>query len=159
MHHGTKLAACLLAIAGTVGFASASFAQQPPSKAEQSAKYRQSVYQVIVWNFGPMAGAVQGKMPYDKDAFAKQAARVATLTPMLAEGFAVESPTAPERPKGAKASIWTSKAEFDKLMQDLVTKSAALAEVAKSGDLAKIKPAFGEVGQSCKACHDKFRAE
>lgn len=157
MHHGIKLAARVLAVAGLVGFAATAVAQQP-SRAEQSIKYRTGLYQAVYWNFGPMGAAVQGKAPYDKDAFAKQAARVAMLSPMLAEGFAVESPN-DSKPKGAKASIWTNKAEFDKLMQDFVTKSATLADVAKGGDLAKIKPAFGDVGQACKACHDKFRAE
>jgi cytochrome c556 len=44
-------------------------------------------------------------------------------------------------------------------MKDLVTKTATLADVAKGGDLAKIKPAFADAGQACKACHDKFKKE
>ncbi len=155
MHHGMKLLAGVVALAGALASAAA-FAQQP-SRAEQSIKYRQGLYQAIYWNFGPMGGAVQGKLPYDKDAFAKQASRVATLAPMLAEGFAVES--AIEGKSKAKPAIWTDKAEFDRLMQDFVTKSATLSDVAKGGDLAKIKPAFGDVGKACKACHDKFKME
>jgi cytochrome c556 len=34
-----------------------------------------------------------------------------------------------------------------------------LAKVAESGDVAAIKGAFGKVGESCKACHDKFRKD
>ena len=41
----------------------------------------------------------------------------------------------------------------------LAAKSADLADVAKSGDLAKIKPAFKELTQVCKSCHDKFRTD
>jgi cytochrome c556 len=148
-----KLLACAVAVAGSLAVAGTAVAQQKP---EQLIKYRQSVYQVLVWNFGPMGAAVQGKIPYDKDAFAKQAARVATMAPMAAEGFAVESVAANSH---AKPEIWANKAEFDRLMQSMVTKTAALAETAKSGDLAKIKPAFGEAAQSCKACHDKFKKD
>lgn len=136
--------------------ASAAVAQQP-TKAEQAIKYRQSVYQVILWNLAPMGAAVQGKAPYDKEAFAKQAARVAAMAPMLAEGYPKDSFVAGKT--RAKQEIWANWAEFEKLMQNLETKSAAFADVAKGGDLAKIKPAFGELTQTCKACHDKFRSE
>ncbi len=129
----------------------------PQTKAEQAIAYRQSVYEVIAWNFGPMKGAVQGKIPYDKDAFALQATRLAMLTPMLPEGFPAGSFVAGKT--DAKPLIWEKRAEFDELMKKLAQKSAALAEIAKSGDLDKIKPAFGEVGQVCKSCHEKFKKE
>ncbi len=32
-----------------------------------------------------------------------------------------------------------------------------LAKVAESGDVAAIKVQFGKTGETCKACHDKFR--
>jgi cytochrome c556 len=38
-------------------------------------------------------------------------------------------------------------------------KAAALAGVAKEGNLDKSRAAVGELGDACKACHDKFRAE
>ena len=59
----------------------------PPSDAERAIEYRMAVMQVTGWNFGPMKGAVTGKVPYDKDAFALHAQRVATMAPMLPEGF------------------------------------------------------------------------
>jgi cytochrome c556 len=127
------------------------------TKAEQAITYRKSVYEVMAWNFGPMRGAVQGKIPYDKDAFALQAARLAMLTPMLPEGFPAGSFVAGKT--DAKPLIWEQRAEFDELMKKLALKSAALADIAKSGDLNKIKPAFGEVGQVCKSCHEKFKKE
>lgn len=129
----------------------------PESKAEQAIRYRHSVYQVILWNVRPMGEAVDGKIPYDKDAFATHAARVAALTPMLPEGFPEGSALAGK--SAAKPEIWKNRAEFDELMKKLAAKSAALAEVAKGGDLAKIKPAFTDLTQVCKSCHDKFRAK
>lgn len=151
-----KLMLPFVAVAVAMLGATAAVAQQP-TKAEQAIKYRQSVYQVILWNLGPMAGAVQGKAPYDKDAFAKQAARVATMAPMLAEGYPKDSFVAGKT--RAKQEIWANWAEFQQLMQNFETKSATFAGVAQGGDLAQIKPAFGELTQTCKACHDKFRSE
>jgi cytochrome c556 len=140
--------AVLLAAAATAHSA-------PPSKAEQAIDYRHSVYHVIAWNVHKLGDVVEGKAPYDKDAFALQAARVAMLTPMLPEGFPEGSYVAGKTE--AKPEIWKQRAEFDELMKKLATKSAALADVAKGGDLAKAKPAFNELTQVCKSCHDKFK--
>lgn len=145
----STLAASALLLAGSGALAA------PPTKAEQAIDYRMAVYTVIAWNVGQMAAAVQGKVPYDKDAFAMRATRVAALAPMLPEGFPPGSYV-----KGkteAKAAIWEHRAEFDALLTKLANKSAALAEVAKGGDLGAIKPAFSDLTQVCKSCHDKFK--
>ena len=143
----------LVALAALTATMSASGA--PPSKAERAIHYRHSVYHVIEWNVALMADAAQGKAPYDRDAFARQAARVAVLAPMLPEGFPEGSYVAGKT--DAKPEIWQHRAEFDELMTKLADKSAALADTAKSGDLARIKPAFNELTQVCKSCHDKFK--
>ena len=44
-------------------------------------------------------------------------------------------------------------------MKDFTDKSAALAVAAKSNNLDTIKPAFGAAAQTCKACHDKYKAD
>jgi cytochrome c556 len=36
---------------------------------------------------------------------------------------------------------------------------AKLDAAAKTGNVDQIKVAFGAVGQSCKACHDAYRAK
>ena len=145
----------LAALAALAALVAATASAAPPSKAEQAIEYRHSVYHVIAWNVHRMADAVEGKAPYDKDAFATQAARVALLTPMLPEGFPDGSYL--KGKTGAKPEIWQKRAEFDELMKKLAAKSAALADVAKGGELASVKPAFNELTQVCKSCHDKFR--
>ncbi len=135
--------------------ASVTASAAPQSPAERAIHYRHSVYHVIEWNVALMANAIEGKAPYDKDAFAMQAARVAVLAPMLPEGFPDGSYV--KGKTDAKPEIWQHRAEFDELMKRLATKSAALADVAKAGDLAKAKPAFNELTQACKSCHDKFK--
>ena len=127
------------------------------SPAERAIEYRQSVYHVIGWNFAPMSAAIQGKSPYDKDAFALAAARIATLAPMLPEGFPAGSRVAGKT--DAKPEIWQDTAEFARLMKELATRSAALAEIARGGDLEKIRPVFDDLARTCKGCHKKFRAD
>jgi len=145
--------ALVLAIACSAGIAQA----QQPSKAEKTLQYRKAVYQVIAWNFGPMAAMAQGKIPYDAKEFELRAQRVAELTPMLSESYVPETQSVSGTK--AKPELWNNRADFDAKMKDLVDRSATLATVAKAGDAEKSKAAFLDTAQACKACHDKYRAD
>lgn len=134
------------------GFA---LAQAQPSKAEQMTKYRQSGYTLINHNMAPLGMMVQGKAPFDAKAFERHAARIAVLAPMMLEGFPADV-----RPTGnskAKPAIWSNTADFQKKMGDFERASVKLADVAKGGDLNAIKPAFGAMAGTCKACHDEYK--
>lgn len=144
-------------LATTCLFAGSVQAQGAPSKAEQTLKYRKSLYQVMAWNFGPMGAMAQGKMPYDAAEFAKRADRVALIAPMLTESFTAETKDVPH--SELKPEMWANRADFDAKMKDLVDRSATLATVAKSGDFAKSKAAFFDAANACKACHEKYKNE
>ena len=126
-------------------------------QAEQAIKYRQAAYTVLGTNFGIAAAMATGKMPYDAKAFQTRVDRTAYMATIVPETFGPGTDAG--APTKAKKEIWTSQAEFQKLMKDMQDKTAALAVAAKTNDLEKIKPAFGAAGQSCKACHDKFKVE
>ena len=149
----------LMAAALLAALTAAVAQEKPPSKAEQAIKYRQSVYKVILWNFGPVAAMAQGKIPYDAAEFARRAERVATMAPMLLEGYPEGTASEPGIKTRARPEIWENKAEFEKLMHDMENKTAALATVAKEGDFDKSKAAFGDAAGACKACHEKFRTD
>jgi cytochrome c556 len=155
----SKLRSSLLVpfVVGCLAVGTALAQGTPPTKAEQALKYRKAVYQVMAWNFGPLAAMAQGKIPYDAKEFATRAERVAALTPMLGEAYPLES-------KGVantklKPEAWENRADFDAKLKDLIDRSAALATAARTEDFAKSKAAFFETGNACKACHDKYRAE
>jgi cytochrome c556 len=126
-------------------------------KPEAAIQYRQSVYTMIGWNFGPMAAMVQGKAPWDSAAFAKHAERIAFLTPQLLEGFPEGSDKGADTE--AKPEIWKSMADFRSKMDDLVRESKTLADVSKGGDEAKMREQFKKTAGACKSCHDKYRSE
>jgi cytochrome c556 len=96
-------------------------------------------------------------MPYDAAALTKRVERVKFIAGILPEAFPDGSGAG--APTRALPKIWTNRAEFDRLMQALNEKTAALASVAASGDLKQIEPAVNAVGTACKNCHDKFRKE
>ena len=49
--------------------------------------------------------------------------------------------------------------EFRDLAGKARDKAAAMEVTAGSGEFAQVQAAFLEMGQACKACHDKFREE
>jgi cytochrome c556 len=59
----------------------------------------------------------------------------------------------------ATPEIWRNEAEFGRMMSDLQSKTAALATAAKGGNVDAAKAALGAAGQTCKACHDKYKLD
>ncbi|WP_343793856.1 cytochrome c [Dokdonella soli] len=149
-----RLATLSLSVAALLASAAVATAAVKP---ETAIRYRQSAYTMIGWNFGPLAQMVKGKAPWDAAEFARHADRIASLTPQLLEGFPEGSATGAKTE--AKPDIWKNMDDFKSKMDDLVTQSKALADVAKSGDEAKMKDQFKKTAGACKACHDKYRNE
>ncbi len=147
----------LVLVAASIALTGIAFADGPPSKAERILAYRKAIYQVIVWNVGPMGAMAQDKVPFNAPEFALRSGRVAELTPMLAEAYSPESKDVAN--SKLKPEMWANRADFDAKLKDLVDRSAALAEVAKGGDPAKTKAAFFSMADACKACHDKYKAD
>lgn len=125
------------------------------AKPEDVIKYRQAVYKVMGWNFGPMAAMVKGEKPYDKEAFARHAAILSQMSPLAMEGFAAGSDKGAETK--AKPEVWTKSAEFKEKMDKMVDETKKLAAIAGTGSFDEIKKQFGATGGACKACHDDFR--
>ena len=57
----------------------------------------------------------------------------------------------------AKPDIWNNKADFDSKFKNFETASLKLVEVAQAGDAKALGAQFGQVGGTCKACHDAYR--
>jgi cytochrome c556 len=60
---------------------------------------------------------------------------------------------------GALPIIWEKWPDFKIAAVKMLTASKALDAAAATGDLAKIKPAVGALGGTCKGCHETFRAK
>ena len=131
---------------------------QSPTPAEKAIQYRQAVFKVIAGNFGPLAQSAQGKLELTPAAARRYAERLASITSFVGEAFPDISR---EGETKARPEIWTSRAEFDKLLGDLTTATRSLATVSASGSTKPedFKAAVGAVGNACKACHDQVRAK
>ena len=58
-----------------------------------------------------------------------------------------------------KPEFFEQKEEVAKVAIAFNQAANALARVAAEGDKAAIAKAFGDVGKSCKGCHDQFRMD
>jgi cytochrome c556 len=123
---------------------------------KEAVHYRKAAFTTLVWNWMPLVNMVRGKTPYDKAAFEKRANRVAFISTTLLEGFVPNSAIGKSE---AKPEIWTNWSDFQAKAKALEVESAALANLAKTGDFEKIKAQFGKVGGTCKACHDLYKAD
>jgi cytochrome c556 len=124
------------------------------AKVEDAVKYRQSVLTVMANHFGRVGAVVKGEKPYDKAAVEADVAVIEMMAKLPWSAFPPGSDTPNDK---AKPEIWQEPAKFKESSDKLQADVAKLSAAAKSGDLNAIKTAFGATGQTCKACHDKFR--
>ncbi len=126
-------------------------------KPEDAIKYRQGAFTVMANHFARIGAMAQGKAPFDAKAAADSADIVATLSKLPFTAFG--EGTDKGLPQRAKPDVWKESAKFKTAADKMVDAVAKLDAAAKGGNLDAIKAAFGTAGQSCKACHDDFRAE
>ena len=128
-----------------------------PVKPADVVHYRQSVMDLIGWNFGPLAAMTKGKTAWDAKQFAMRAERIRSLSTQAIDGFS-NGPANGDVETDAKPDIWTNPEDFHAKLDDFVNEAKALDEAARGGDEAKMKEQFHKTAETCKACHDKYKA-
>lgn len=131
-------------------------AQAQFAKADDAVEYRQSALFLMGNHFGRIGAVVKGDAPFNKDDVAKNAELVATLSKLPWPAFEGGQTNGKSK---AKPEVFSDKAKFQQAAEKMETAVAKLNTVAKGGDLASIKTAFGDAAQTCKSCHDNFRAK
>ena len=145
-------AAALLAAAAAVSLpAAAQFA-----KAEDAINYRQSAFAVLGHHFGRLGAMANGKMPYDAAVAAADGDVIAAVSALPFTGFVPGT----EKGHGTKVrpQAWKELPKFKEMEQKMITEVGKVSVAAKSGNLEQLKAAFGPASQTCKACHDNYRA-
>lgn len=147
------------AMAAALLATTAAHAQMKP---EDMVEARKAGYQFMAWNMGKIkAQVIDGKEPFDQ---AKVAAAANAIAAIANSGMgALYSPDSVQGKAPVKTRL---KPEFFQNLEkagqiggQFVQAANTLASEAASGDQARIRKAFGDVGAGCKACHDNFRAK
>ena len=146
-----KRALIIMAILGiTFGFAYAHFA-----KPEDAVKYRKSVMFLTAQHFKRMGAVVQGKVPYDKAAFAENAETFKMLASLPWQ--AMLEPGTDKGDTTMSGAVFSKQAKFKQAAEAFEKGAEKLAQLAAAGDLKGSKSQFGMLAGSCKSCHNQFR--
>ncbi|HRL22154.1 MAG TPA: cytochrome c [Alcaligenes sp.] len=143
-----------LAAAAAVCAAIATPATAQFAKPEQAIKYRQAGMALIGSHFGRMAPVAKKEAPFDAAAIAKNVEVLSVLATLPWAGFA------PGTEGGdTKAEAWSDAKGFKQAEDDFLAAMGKLKTAADSGDFDAFRVAFGNVGKSCKTCHDAYRKD
>jgi cytochrome c556 len=86
------------------------------------------------------------------------AAQISNLSQKASGWFPAGS--GPEAGKtGAKPEIWQNPQDFSAKLNAFQQSAQAFQAATDGGDLNAIKARLGDLGKTCKACHDKYRTD
>ena len=126
------------------------------AKPEDAIKYRKATFTVMSTHFGRLGAMANGRLPYDAKAASENAENVVTLAklPWAAFGEGTDKGETKARPE-----IWKDAAKFKQASDNMQTAVGKLSQAAKAGNVDALKVAFGPAADTCKACHDDYRAK
>lgn len=147
-----------LGLSATLALPLAAQAAEP----DEAIEYRQSALRVLAWQLGPMGAMAKGEIDYDAEVFASRAANLAAVAPLPWEGF-MEG-TLRDDGHGveteALAKIGDDWEGFHERRDTFIEEANTLAKMVENGEeFADLRQQVGAVADSCKGCHDNYRAE
>lgn len=142
-----------------LGIATGASAQVKP---EDQIKFRKAGYAFMSWNMGKIkAQTIDNPSSFNKDqvlAAANLIAATANSGMGALYGAGTDKDVGSQKTR-VKPEFFQQQDEVRKLAVAFVKEANELQKVAATGDAAAIKAQFGKTGESCKACHDKFRKD
>ena len=128
-------------------------------KPEDQIKARKAGYAFMSWNMGKIkAQVIDNPASFNKDQVAAAASLIAaTANSAWAPSTARHRQGRGNQKTRVKPEFFKEPDEVRKLAMAFSKEANELQKVAATGDAAAIKAQFGKTGESCKACHDKFR--
>lgn len=128
---------------------------------EDQIETRQAAYQFAAWNMGKIkAQAIDESAEYNEQQIVAAANAIAAVANSgMSTLYSRDSANDRAENTRLKPNFF---AEMDKVQEvavNFVQQSNKLQEIAQDGDKAAVARQFAKVGESCKACHDNFRAD
>ncbi|WP_404297556.1 c-type cytochrome [Halomonas sp.] len=129
---------------------------------EDAIEYRQSALRILAWQLGPMGDMAQGDIDYDEEHFATRAANLAAAANLPWEGF-MEGTLQGDghgTETDALAKIGDEWDGFRESQETFQQEAATLAQMVNDGEEFNVlRRQVGAVANSCKGCHDDYRAD
>ena len=129
---------------------------------DKAIEYRQDALRVMAFQTGPLGDMVQGNIDYDAEAFALRANNLAALAHLPWEAFVEGSLQGDGHglETDAMAGIADNRDDFTARQQTLVEETATLAQMANDdAEFNDLRRQMGTVVNTCRGCHDNYRAD
>ena len=140
----------------------ASVTSQAQMKPEDQVHYRQAGYSFMSWNMGKIkAQVIDNPGSFNKDQVAAAANSIAATANSgmgALYGPGTDKDVGNQKTR-VKPEFFKEQDEVRKVAMAFAKEANELQKVAATGDVAAIKAQFGKTGETCKACHDKFRKD
>jgi cytochrome c556 len=153
--------ACAIGVIGLTHGGAAQEAAKPaamtPAKAKGLMHHRHESMETIGDTFKKVRRELGGSSP-NMTTVAGAAATIDRLAKESTGWF--PAGTGPDVGKTmARAEIWQKPHDFSTKHAAFLKAASAFNAAAKSGNAGAAKTAFGDLGKTCKACHDLYRKE
>ncbi|MEL0166526.1 MAG: cytochrome c [Pseudomonadaceae bacterium] len=129
---------------------------------EKQIETRQAGFTYMAWNMGKIkAQVIDGSVEYNQQ---QVEAAANTIAAIANSGIGALFGPGTEQDIGnvhtrVDPALFANMQDVAQLAGNMGTAANTLAAKAATGDQAEIRMAFGEVGKTCKACHDKYRLD
>jgi len=149
----------LLVTALLLAFCTITLAADGPH--DKAIKARQAMFQLYGFNVGILSAMAKGKRDYDAQIASEAAANLEAAAHLGQSQFwppGSDNKTPGNARTRALPKIWETFPAITEKTDALKAATAALTPVAGNG-LKALQGAMGDIGASCKGCHDEYRAE
>ena len=119
---------------------------------------RQTIFKEMLKESEDLGGMLRGRLPFNEQAFADGAVKLDQLTRTPWQHF--PQVREEEGETRAKDDVWQRQARFQELARAMEASTAALVVASATPPLKphKLVEPTQRVEDSCKACHEEFRA-
>lgn len=151
----------IVLLVGALLVSSFNVVAEPAKSAKQAnsaIQFRQALLQLVRSNVGALGGMAKGAIPMDRAKIEKNASRIEQLSLMMSDYFVLDT-RGFNVPTDALDKVWESHDDFESKIVNLTKAAANLKAAAQSGEDSELKPAIGKIFNSCKSCHDDYKAE
>ncbi len=128
---------------------------------DKAIKARQAMFQTYSFSMGILGAMAKGKMEYDAELAAEAAANLDAAANFGQSAYwpmGSDNATPGNAKTRALPAIWETYPAVEDKSKALKEASAVMKVEAGKG-LDALKASIGDVGASCKGCHDDFRAK
>ena len=150
-----KFTAALLVGAAVFNVSTAAFGTQDKPKRFAESQYRHDNMEHAKYSLANIVKILKGEAAHE-DHLPKLAAIMASSAAMAKSTFEKDTRSMTGHTE-AKDAVWENWTDFAAKMDKYAADTAALADVAQSGDMASFGAAFQKATSNCKACHDKYK--